>query len=82
MYFYDIGAYVSDNKAGLKNNRSRGARIKKYDAGILEGENAYKGPWGGYEGDMVGVPQGLEQVNIIFYIFLGTKPNRRLEKEN
>ncbi|OAD70602.1 hypothetical protein PHYBLDRAFT_126422 [Phycomyces blakesleeanus NRRL 1555(-)] len=42
------------------NKDLRKKREKKGDAGILEGENAYKGPWAGYDGDGIGEPSGLE----------------------
>ncbi|KAI8073381.1 WD40-repeat-containing domain protein [Gongronella butleri] len=52
------GASVYDRapKAMRRNQDQRQKRVKKGDSGILEGENAYKGPWAGYDDDDFNLP--------------------------
>ncbi|CAG8488801.1 8440_t:CDS:2 [Paraglomus brasilianum] len=38
--------------------KSGPARLPKGDSAVLEGENAYKGPWTGYHGESIGTPVG------------------------
>ncbi|KAG0234224.1 hypothetical protein BGW41_001193 [Actinomortierella wolfii] len=42
----------------LQNNRHQRKRQTRGDPSILEGENAYRGPWAGYDGDKVGEISG------------------------
>ncbi|ORX47137.1 WD40 repeat-like protein [Hesseltinella vesiculosa] len=50
------GATVYDRapKAFRRNQEQRKKRNGKGDAGVLEGDNAYKGPWAGYDDDDFG----------------------------
>ncbi|KAI7863117.1 WD40-repeat-containing domain protein [Spinellus fusiger] len=56
------GATVFDRlpKHQRPNKDLRKRRERKGDSSVLEGDNAYKGPWAGYEGDGIGEPSGLE----------------------
>ncbi|KAJ2158669.1 hypothetical protein GGF46_003602 [Coemansia sp. RSA 552] len=48
---------VGEKSSDLKNNRGL-RRKRKGDSAVLDGDNAYQGPWAGYEGEKRGEPVG------------------------
>ncbi|ORX91457.1 WD40 repeat-like protein [Basidiobolus meristosporus CBS 931.73] len=56
------GATIYDSKA--KQNKNLAKRKTRGDSSVLEGENAYKGPWAGYEGERIGELAGPDEEEI------------------
>jgi hypothetical protein len=55
----EIGATIWDKvPKHLRNNQNQRKRQTRGDASVLEGENAYRGPWATYEGDRIGELSG------------------------
>lgn len=51
----EIGASIYDSNAKHKNLPRRKSN---WNSEILDGEDAYKGPWAGFDGDILGQPEG------------------------
>ncbi|CAI2183011.1 16840_t:CDS:10 [Funneliformis geosporum] len=82
-YVGDIEKAVAMNGATIYDPTPKPAnmpkRLPKGDSAILEGENAYQGPWVGYEGENIGNPVGPPEGSISTKTETETKSKKEIE---
>ncbi|CAG8545042.1 3225_t:CDS:10 [Funneliformis mosseae] len=82
-YVGDVEKAIAMNGATIYDPTPKPAnmpkRLPKGDSAILEGENAYQGPWVGYEGENIGNPVGPPEGAISTKTETETKSKKEIE---